>query len=64
MKNHCLGYQVRAGVRVIMGRSLIALLAPLIIYSGSGLCAVHHVRAPSRNAALFPATGVDGFNVA
>lgn len=34
---------MRAGGPVIAGRALIALLAPVIIYTGSGLCAVHHV---------------------
>lgn len=32
---------MRAGEPVIAGRALIALLALVIIYSGSGLCAVH-----------------------
>lgn len=44
---------MRAAGPVIAGRALIALLAAVIIYSGSGLGAVHHVRAPSRKAASF-----------
>lgn len=44
---------MRAGGTVIAGRALIALLALVIIYSGSGLWAVHHVQVPSRKAALF-----------
>lgn len=44
---------MRAGGPVIAGRALIALLVSVIIYSGSGLCAVHHVPAPLTKAALF-----------
>lgn len=50
---------MRAGGPVITGRALIALLAPVIIDSGSRLCAVHHVRAPSRKASLFPKNGMN-----
>lgn len=48
---------MRAGVRVIAGRSLIALPALVIIYRGSGFCAVHHVGAPSTKAASFSGNG-------
>lgn len=45
-----MGYQVRAGGPVIVGRALIALLAAVIIHTGSGL---HTVRPVYREESGF-----------